>query len=83
MEYKDFLELRDITTPCKNCNGIGKTTYGSTATWHGGIGGCAMRRDICNVCWGSGDALHHGIDLRKYEFLQRFYDKNKERLYIK
>lgn len=42
--------------PCKECGGSGVVTYGSTATWRGGIGGSAMTEDVCDKCWGSGDA---------------------------
>lgn len=41
---------------CTGCGGLGVKTYSSTATWRGGIGGQAMTEDVCNVCWGSGNA---------------------------
>lgn len=40
-------------------------TYGSTATWRGGMGGAAMTRDVCDQCWGSGDKHEPWTDLRK------------------
>lgn len=40
---------------CEKCGGIGVALYGSTATWHGGIGGQAMTHDVCSRCWGSGN----------------------------
>lgn len=40
---------------CAACGGSGILIYGSTATWHGGVGGQAMTSDVCNKCWGSGD----------------------------
>ena len=39
--------------------------YGSTATWHGGIGGAAMTWGICDYCWGSGDVNRPWADQRK------------------
>jgi len=44
---------------CPECDGSGKITYGSTATYRGGIGGQALTLDICNKCWGSGDRFRH------------------------
>ena len=32
--------------------------------WQGGIGGAAMTRDVCDVCWGSGDKHKTWQDLR-------------------
>lgn len=55
VEYKRFLEARGIETPCRRCSGLGVIGYGSTATWHGGIGGQMMTNDVCCKCWGSGD----------------------------
>jgi len=55
-----FLEFRgldpDIDQPCKGCDGAGTKAYGSTATWHGGAGGQAITTDVCDRCWGSGNA---------------------------
>lgn len=50
---------------CPKCNGWGVLTYPSTATWRGGIGGAAMTSDVCDACWGTGDASRSGADLRK------------------
>lgn len=47
---------RGVITPCKHCVGLGVQTYGSTATWRGGVGGAAMTVGVCDKCWGSGDA---------------------------
>lgn len=43
-------------TPCSECSGLGIKMYGSTATWRGGIGGQMITDDVCDRCWGSGDA---------------------------
>jgi hypothetical protein len=62
-EY-DLDELRELMLQwraiepgdeCEECGGSGIRCYGSTATWHGGIGGSAMTNDVCDHCWGSGD----------------------------
>ena len=63
VDYKDsqqqrFLEWRWIRDArhglCGECKGAGVKLYGSTSTWRGGIGGCAMTTDVCDACWGSG-----------------------------
>lgn len=57
-EFKDLaLEWRGIEPgeECPHCQGCGKLTYGSTATWRGGVGGRALTVGICSFCWGSGD----------------------------
>lgn len=63
-EHQRFLEWRCVETPCKECRGIGKRLYGSTSTWRGGIGGAAITTDVCDGCWGSGDASYPGANLR-------------------
>lgn len=62
--YQQFLDWRNIDTPCKVCGGTGVRVYGSTATWHGGAGGQMLTRDICDHCWGSGDEARKGVNLR-------------------
>lgn len=49
---------------CGRCGGAGTRTYGSTATWHGGIGGQAMTLGICDHCWGSGVGDKPWLNLR-------------------
>jgi len=41
---------------CEVCGGSGIRCYGSTATWRGSIGGMTLTNDVCNKCWGSGNA---------------------------
>lgn len=52
------LEWRNIDpdSVCQECGGSGVTTYGDTSTWRGGIGGQTITTDVCDKCWGSGDA---------------------------
>lgn len=64
---RDMHEYRGVNVPCKRCGGSGVRTYGSTSTWRGGIGGSAMTSDVCDGCWGSGDAAHKWTNLRKLE----------------
>lgn len=40
---------------CPGCGGMGSRAYGSTSTWHGGIGGQQITSDVCDKCWGSGN----------------------------
>jgi hypothetical protein len=56
---------RRVDVVCPKCHGSGEVTYGSTATWRGGIGGAAMTSDVCDKCWGSGDEAHPWTDLRE------------------
>ena len=65
--FQQFLASRDIETPCHACSGMGVRTYGSTATWRGGVGGQVMTSGRCNHCWGSGDEDRHWVDLRLVE----------------
>lgn len=62
-------------TPCKSCGGIGVQVYGSTATWHGGVGWSAMTQDVCDHCWGSGDNNRPWPSHRRYEQMARRYDE--------
>ena len=59
------LESGDI--PCKACGGAGVRAYGDTATWRGGIGGQMITSDICDKCWGSGNAEKPWMNLRRYK----------------
>lgn len=68
-EYERMLEWRGIYAeqgdkPCPKCGGSGQTMYGSTTTWRGGCGGQAMTSDICDKCWGSGNAEKPWLNLR-------------------
>lgn len=67
--YEDMLYWRGIDPhngdePCKACGGSGVRVYGSTSTWRGGIGGQMMTNDICDKCWGSGNAKAPWMNLR-------------------
>lgn len=69
-EFARMLEWRGISrdmgdTPCKRCHGSGRAMYGSTATWRGGMGGQAITGDVCDQCWGSGNAEKPWTNLRQ------------------
>lgn len=67
MNRADLALLRNVVDPCLGCDGLGVKTYGNTSTWRGGIGGSMMTTDVCNRCWGSGDAGRPWPDWRKTE----------------
>lgn len=55
-KWNEFLKWRGIEPgdECLMCDGTGWVTYGSTATYWGGVGRAAMTPGACNKCWGSG-----------------------------
>lgn len=59
-----LLDTLGVEEPCKKCGGIGRRTYGDTTTWRHGAGGQQMCVDVCDGCWGTGDAVRKGPDLR-------------------
>lgn len=63
--YKEVLHARGVETPCKKCGGLGVRVYRDTSTWRDGIGGQALTDDVCDTCWGSGDANKSWVNLRK------------------
>lgn len=56
--------LRGVVTACQRCGGYGVRGYGSTATYHVGIGGQMITQDVCDWCWGSGDEVRKWPDHR-------------------
>ena len=60
-----FIAERGVANPCERCDGLGVRVYGSTATWHGGIGGQACTLDVCDRCWGSGDEFRRWLSHRE------------------
>lgn len=68
--YDNMLRWRGIDRgdgdePCKRCSGSGIAAYGSASTWRGGISGQVITSDVCDKCWGSGNAEHPWVNLRK------------------
>lgn len=59
--------MRDLwdKTLCPSCQGWGVRSYPNTTTWRGGIGGQMFTNDVCNKCWGSGDANNFWPSHRK------------------
>lgn len=70
-----MLEWRGIPegSVCARCGGSGCIVYGSTATWRGGIGGQAMTDDVCNQCWGSGNARRPWKNLKRVAAMERSF----------
>jgi hypothetical protein len=64
-EHRRRLRWRGVEVPCLRCLGSGVRCYASTSTWQGGMGGASLTKDVCDHCWGSGDAFDHWTDLRK------------------
>jgi len=67
--YKDMLRQRNIhidygDKPCPDCAGFGVKGYANTSTWKHGAGGCVMTSDICDKCWGSGNANKPWLNLK-------------------
>lgn len=60
------VSLLNIRNKCIRCHGAGDRYYGSTATWRGGVGGQRPTRDLCDVCWGSGDKDSPWMNLREH-----------------
>jgi len=57
--HQILLDWRNIEDPCPICAGSGIRTYPNTATYHrASIAGQALTDDVCDRCWGSGDATH-------------------------
>ncbi len=67
----EMLRWRGVETPCPTCGGAGSRGYSGSATWRGGVGTNGGARDVCDVCWGSGDATRPWTDLRTLEATER------------
>jgi len=66
-ERRRILRARGVNDPCEVCGGLGARMYSSGSTWRGGMGVASMTADVCDICWGSGDKYHQGVDLRTLE----------------
>ena len=67
--YDDMLLWRGIDrsvgdAQCPDCGGSGVKVYGDTSTWRKGIGGQMITADVCDKCWGSGNAQKPWLNLR-------------------
>lgn len=64
---RDYLDWRGVVDPCMRCGGAGQLMYGDSATWRqGGLrAGHQPTRDVCDLCWGTGDRWRIGVDLRR------------------
>jgi hypothetical protein len=61
----EVLRMRGVETPCETCHGMGVRWYLGAFTWKDAGGGGDRRRDVCDSCWGTGDADRQGVNLRK------------------
>lgn len=58
------LNARGVEVACPVCKGLGVRLYANGSTWRGGMGTNMYCRDVCDTCWGSGDANRHWQNLR-------------------
>jgi len=63
--FARMMGRQGIRNPCSVCSGYGNREYPSTATWRGGVGARAVTLDVCDGCWGSGDADRSWTDIRR------------------
>jgi len=79
-DYQRFLQARNVEVPCRQCSGLGVRSYGSTATWRGGIGGQTITSGVCDQCWGSGDADRPWADLQQLEWQLKTVSHERDQL---
>ena len=60
---------------CHKCHGRGWLLYPKTTTYMHGVGGNVMTKDVCEVCWGSGDERNPFRNLR--EVMQAWGDAER------
>lgn len=49
---------------CGQCAGSGRYVYATSATWKGAPGAERFTEDVCSSCWGSGNEMRPGMNLR-------------------
>lgn len=76
------LGARGVEQPCERCSGLGRYHYAHGSTWRGGMGVCAFTWDVCDQCWGSGDANRPGADLRELEAARKAWDESQVLEYL-
>ena len=93
LEDKEFINTlkraKRIFKICDRCRGLGTYMYGNGATYRRGMGVASMTIDICDQCWGSGDAdrtltnikeLEDGIkrirDDSAFQYIARYFGLN-------
>lgn len=60
----DLLHQRGVRVPCEKCRGAGVCRYPGGQTWRGGMGTARATWDTCDRCWGTGDEVRRGVNLR-------------------
>lgn len=83
-DLERLLRLRGVhpEDACPTCRGVGRRMYSNTSGWRGGIGGAAMTYDVCDACWGSGDAHRPGVDLRSLMAGRASWEAEQALLYL-
>jgi len=56
-----------IEHPCPRCSGEGLRCYNNGSGWRGGVSFSKPTIDLCDECWGSGDAETPFRNLREFE----------------
>lgn len=77
----EFLSLvhrrRNVRVPCDKCSGLGGRWYSSGSTWRGGMGTARCEHDVCDACWGSGDASRPWTNIREVEKHRRAWESEQ------
>ena len=68
------LRVRGVDNPCSACMGMGVRRYSSGSTWRGGMGTASYAHDVCDQCWGSGDADKPWTNIREVEKQRREWE---------
>ena len=77
MATAQILRIRGVNSPCDTCAGYGWRQYSHGSTWRGGMGTAAFCADVCDQCWGSGDANRQGMNLRLMEAKRKAWDADQ------
>ena len=81
MEYKtNFMTkvcaIRGVNTPCSSCGGLGIQIYNDASSWRHLQGfPPKVTKDVCEVCWGSGDSKYRWPSMHMEE--APFIDSDK------
>lgn len=67
--YNLVVKLRGVRKPCSKCKGLGVFVYPTTCTWwyDGGQAIHHPTRDICDECWGTGDRVFKGTNIKELQ----------------
>ena len=82
--YEMVLYQRGIMTMedvCPRCKGLGVHLYRTERTWRGDLGKTVPTRDICEVCWGSGNNKVSWPSRYEFEEVLQVYAETIEKGY--